>query len=438
MCSMATNSSFADLSLFPATREQVVEARKRTSVQWAKGDSLEHYLQREVVLEKHGHAADGKHITWVLAPRNDPTTLDFMCSCETYRRTAVVAKRAKQVDAREVREVVAYGVASVFTPEHKRGKGYARHMMRLLHWALAHRSALPSEFPAEWGAPPDPTVLHAAGVANGQFSVLYSDVGREFYHSAGLTPGAHDGWVVKGALETSRLVADAPEAQHVPEGLSVVRLGEDDVLALYNRDAAWIKDDLSKFAGDTDSTLFSFLPDQGVGAFVFRRLVQFGEELKPSLPATHWGFAVLPHGTALKDALGQDSPLSFATWTLELKTSPRALVVSRVRADANTFPIILDQLLAVAREHKLGKVEFWYLRPELRAIANALGWKTGERPDHLSAVKWYGEEKEDELEWVYNEKYGVHKVLSLGRGADDTHLDSAGARVTTPTIDNRR
>ena len=61
---MATNSSFADLSLFPATREQVVEARKRTSVQWAKGDSLEHYLQREVVLEKHEHAADGKHITW--------------------------------------------------------------------------------------------------------------------------------------------------------------------------------------------------------------------------------------------------------------------------------------------------------------------------------------------------------------------------------------
>ncbi len=95
--------SFADLSLFPATPEQVLESRIRSAVEWAKSLSLQDYIQRDVIMDKYEHAADGKLITWyavanthktvpttanllprrVLAPRNDSTTIDFMCSCET-------------------------------------------------------------------------------------------------------------------------------------------------------------------------------------------------------------------------------------------------------------------------------------------------------------------------------------------------------------------
>ncbi|KAI0635259.1 hypothetical protein C8Q77DRAFT_1156572 [Trametes polyzona] len=406
---MTAQVSFADLSLFPATPEQVRESQTRTAVQWAKGLSLEDYLRRDAILDKYEHATDGKLITWVLAPRNDPTTLDFMCSCETYRRTAAIAKRAKEVDAREVREVTAYGVASVFTPASKRGKGYARHMMRLLHWVLAPRSALP-DFPAEWGTAPDVDLLRSLGVANAQFSVLYSDVGRNFYQAAGLSPGSNDGWVVEGVLTTTKAVDASDKSTSSPHGLNIHQLTEEDVIALYDRDATWLKDDLSRLAGDTDRTLFSFLPNRGVGAFVIRRLMQPSSSTQGgtlALPATHWGVAIFPPGVRHPKAALQNQvdPIPFATWTLELKESPRKLVVARLRADEHTFPVLLDELLSAARELKVERVDFWYLPPTLRALANERGWTSKERDEHLSAVKWYGEERADEIEWVFNEKF---------------------------------
>lgn len=362
-----------------------------------------------------------------------------------YRRTAVIAKRAKEVDAREVREVTAYGIASVYTPASKRGKGYARHMMRLLHWVLAPRSALPSAFPAEWGTAPDIDVLRALGVANAQFSVLYSDVGPTFYQSSGLTPGSNDGWVVQGVVTTTKAVHANWHHSKSPHGLNLQRLSEDDVLALYPRDASWLKDDVSRLAGDSDRTLFSFLPDRGVGAFVLQRVMSLSQtDRTPVLPSTQWGVAVLPQGArTLKEALKQVvDPLPFATWTLELNASPRALVVTRLRADALTFPALLDELLAVAREEKVEIVEFWYLPAALRAVAEARGWASTERKEHLSAVKWYGEERTDEIEWVYNEKcvccaaadvlrgdFGLERTRVVELSTDNASLDSAGART---------
>ena len=57
-------AAFADLSLFSATPEQVIESRKRTAVQWARGQSLEEYLRRDEIMDQDEHAANGKLITW--------------------------------------------------------------------------------------------------------------------------------------------------------------------------------------------------------------------------------------------------------------------------------------------------------------------------------------------------------------------------------------
>ena len=56
--------SLADLSLFPATYEQIIESRKRTAVQWSGNMTLEQYLQRDAILDKQEHAADGRFVTW--------------------------------------------------------------------------------------------------------------------------------------------------------------------------------------------------------------------------------------------------------------------------------------------------------------------------------------------------------------------------------------
>jgi hypothetical protein len=57
-------SDLASLSIFPATQDQVLASRKHSSVQWAKGISVEEYLQRDALLEVLEHAADGKLVTW--------------------------------------------------------------------------------------------------------------------------------------------------------------------------------------------------------------------------------------------------------------------------------------------------------------------------------------------------------------------------------------
>lgn len=82
---------------------------------------MEEYRLRDAIMDEQEHATDGKFITWVLAPRTDPKTLDFMCSCETYRRTAMIVKRIADGHT-ELLRVPGFAVASVFCPAEKRNK----------------------------------------------------------------------------------------------------------------------------------------------------------------------------------------------------------------------------------------------------------------------------------------------------------------------------
>jgi hypothetical protein len=54
----------SQISLFVATREQALEARRRTHVEWSKGLSMEAYLQHDQRLEQLEHARDGRLFDW--------------------------------------------------------------------------------------------------------------------------------------------------------------------------------------------------------------------------------------------------------------------------------------------------------------------------------------------------------------------------------------
>ena len=302
-------------------------------------------------------------------------------------------------------------------------------MMRLLHWVLASRSALPPTFSNEWGAPPDEQILQSAGVANAQFSVLYSDIGSDFYMSSGVDATSRNGWYVTGAKGTSWTFdaevdpSSPPQSDATTPNHNVKHLTHDEVTALYEYDADWIRDDLSRSSATvsdasqtTGSIRFTFLPHKGVGGFNISRTVQFGPNLQPFLPLSRWGVAILPQSVstlaaALASVGRRDSEpgaiagLPFISWTFDTGRKEKTLVITRLRADERTFPILLEETMAVAREERVRKIEFWYMHPQLRSIAEAKGWKTADREDHLPSVKWYGDESKHELEWVYNEKY---------------------------------
>ncbi|GBE89008.1 hypothetical protein BKA93DRAFT_788521 [Sparassis latifolia] len=388
--------AFAELSLFPAIREQVLESRRRTSFQWAKGLTMEEYILRDAIMDEHEHALGGKLITWVLAPRTNPETLDFMCSCETFRRTGLIANQSSTGQSQPV-EVTAYGIASVFTPPSKRRKGYAQHMLHLLHWVLAPRSALPAVFPPSWGSPPQ--IADSFRTRNAHFSVLYSDIGGQFYRACGPDVEEGNGWLVSGARETV-YIPETSVRQTTNVDTKWEWLTEDTVNSVWKRDVKDIKADMRAAAAASNCTLFSFLPHNGVGVYTIRRTMSFDSDRTPVLPTAIWGVLLRQD---LDESGGE--PQTFATWTLDVRDRPRTLVVTRIRATKSSFPQLLAKIVEAAQNEKTERIEIWGLREEWYSLAEELGWKTGERAEHLSAFKWYGRETDDEVEWMFNEKF---------------------------------
>jgi len=248
------------LSIFPATKEQILESRHQTWTEWSRGLSLEAYLQREEMLNSQPHANNGKLTIWVLAPRTDSTTLDFLSSCKTYHREAVISSSSSPV--------VAYGIAFVFTPKRHRMKGYATHLMRLLHFVLANPSLLPP-FPIDsWGAPPVIPLNSNFPYGKGIASALYSDVGSNFYRLCG--PGIGEvgkdkAWIEHDPIGTIWPVGAGEELAEEIEWISASELA-----IIWDLDAAMIKKQIHT-AVDTGTMFFSFLPNNGVAQFLFER-----------------------------------------------------------------------------------------------------------------------------------------------------------------------
>ncbi|THU97866.1 hypothetical protein K435DRAFT_661971 [Dendrothele bispora CBS 962.96] len=394
----------ASHTLFPATPAQITESQRRRHKIWGEDDMTEEeYIQTDEDCAKKVYGRDGKLIVWVLAPRDVPETLDFKCSCRTFLRAAVVHFPPSFTDeSKEITEqVYAYSIASVCTPPQHRGKGYAHHMMRLLHWILAPKSYLdPSMFPREWGSPP----MRMAGMPEGQFSVLYSDIG-DFYKDCGPTLD-EEGWVIRGAENTAVWdVNEIPEALlSIPIGSSLnwKWLSESDIPSTLLIDGTYLK--------QPEKILFTFLPSS-IESYQRDRSKMFWQKEQNPLIDT-WG---VEYRTA------ENNITAYATWSYELKpSSPRTLVFNRLRIpfitnskvdpDSKSMRITLvyelfTRIFKMARAHKLTRIEAWDIPENVLGFVRESEGKVIERKEHLSAIKWYGKEGNGSVQWVFNERY---------------------------------
>ncbi|KAI6153290.1 hypothetical protein BKA82DRAFT_1002464 [Pisolithus tinctorius] len=380
----------SSLSLFPATPEQVLISRRRTWPQWGGKLTEEQYLERDRQMDAMEHASHSKLITWVLAPRDNPTTLNFMCSCETFRRRGLVRYLGSNEQQSGIQEVTCYGIASVYTPLDKRRRGYASHMMRLLHWVLSGRGKdynLP-EFPVEWGQPP-PEVDEAG---KGLFSALYNDIGGQFYQKAG--PGLVDssGWEARDPISTVWEVPQEPFASQSCSGFTWLKY--EDLGRLWTKDVQLIKRSIADMPTSAGLTaLVSFLPDEGVASFQINRPI-VGTEKDVSMDV--WGVE--------KDHTSTDRP-TYAVWSVDTHLSVPTLIVICLRATEETFPDLIHMIQEAARRHGVWKMEIWNLPEPLMGLAAHFGGKTFERDEHLPFIKWYGKGDTADIKWVFNEKF---------------------------------
>ncbi|KXN89384.1 hypothetical protein AN958_05760 [Leucoagaricus sp. SymC.cos] len=383
----------SEISLYPATREQTIASWKRTAVEWGTGLTLEEYIDRELVGEKEEFARGGKQITWVLAPRNDPTTLDFFCSCETFKRKIAISHPAAPGQTEPtVEQGFGYGIASVFTPPQHRGKGFARHMMRLLHWVLSREEYISTlVFPETWGAPPD----RVPNAGDAFVAVLWSDIGPKFYKGCamGLRVGTGeeggsgaDGWVVRSPESTDWDVRglDLPEV----EG-GVTWLDEESAKRVWGEDTAKIKAEVVEATKAKGKTYFSFLPNEGVAEFQWFRL--------------HYHFSKYVQNPPRYCGLRIGEGGAFATWTCEYRPCLRkTLILTRLRANEEEVERLMAEVLKYTRNNGLDVVEAWNLPPDLEKALSIFGGVKVEREEHLPALKWYGKER---VEWMLNERF---------------------------------
>lgn len=281
------------------------------------------------------------------------------------------------------KEVICYGIASVYTPEYNRSKGYARHMMRLLHWMLAPRAYL-GDFPSAWGEPPVGPELLLCGDA--VFSALWSDVGT-FYGTCGPSPTAR-GWTICGNESTTWNIANPKTGFEKKEVSGWTWVGPDDIKGLMVDESERMTDDVTKYGDSSAPPRFTFLPLNGVEEFQRLRMqVRLG---KANLEPKWWGIIA---SSGAKDG--------FISWTVEL--DPTSLVITRLRVKTSSqFREAMEKIISYAKSIGLERVEIWSVPKDLQGTASEIGGQTVVRGEHLPAYCWYGQEQE--VEWVFNEK----------------------------------
>ncbi|KAG6854518.1 hypothetical protein C0991_005430 [Blastosporella zonata] len=296
-----------------------------------------------------------------------------------FRREGLVCSQS-DLDAKP-KNVTCYGIATVFTPLRFRGNGYGKHMMRLLHWVLADTSLLPLSFPSEWGTPPPRVPL----AGDGWFSALWSDVGEDFYMRCGPTKD-QDGWIVRAPFSTTWTVGKESSGLDTHDDEWTL-LDEAGVLKLWENDADNIARSVS--LADNYQAAFTFLASQGVAAFQYRRNMDVLAKYFPP-PIQHWGIIA--------------DPDTFATWTFEVRSPPKTLLITRLSCSPLDFDTLLGRIMTIAGKHGLQQVEVYNLPGDLQSAALRLGGSTKEREEHLSAFKWYGPEDQSQVAWLLNER----------------------------------
>ncbi|TXT13939.1 uncharacterized protein COLE_00132 [Cutaneotrichosporon oleaginosum] len=346
------------------------------------------------------NAANGKRtqLTWALVPRSDPDTENILCGCETYVRPAIYLPPG----ASEPVDCISYGVACVYTNAAHRGYGYARHMMRLLHYILAPPATLPP-FPSAWGAPP----AIPQGMQNAAFSVLYSGVGEEFY--AKCTKGEHEPGYIRENLVIRQWNIKPSCGLHDQEGWTWLRRAD---LPAWEKEASRrIRRDLCK-EGDERKIRLAILPDPGcfeVHAVRYEVIPGARPEATNGLVLAEvdgerpfFTYSIKPGPRKKWSAKEESSPEVETTAAPDVETSTRPYdphACDRIVIMHATPGVPWHAVVAAATREGVTRIEAW----------QGYGWdeEAGGAvrlpEENLPCLAVYGW-RDDEVEWEFDEK----------------------------------
>lgn len=405
-----------DLVLVESTRSELQYVWNLHYPMWGTALRLEDYLAREEFLMTVPLAKNGGITHWILTDRNaPPDSRPIYASCESLRKRAIAGRPGP--DGPVVQDGIAHGIGSVFTNPEYRGKGYASRMMkelgpRLEGWSEGRRE------------PKEGLAAAAAAGGNGEttatkkslFSVLYSDIGKEFY--------AKSGWA---AFESSHLCfkpvpADADVSSSPPS--KVKPLGYHDLAMLCHLDEKILRLTLRQRVaglGDGGGEGEDGKKDKVVCAALLPDLDQFLWHLMREDFMTKHIFHKTP--TVRGASYGEPGRRVWAVWTrgyygglkkMEGNTFHilRVVVEDEAACDedyiAEGFGHIIRLAQAEAAEWQSFDIQMWNPSQMLMNAAAKSGVEytfVDRERDSIASLMWYGSEPTETIDWVANEKY---------------------------------
>ncbi|KAI1779668.1 hypothetical protein F4818DRAFT_148766 [Hypoxylon cercidicola] len=397
------------LCLKHPTEEQKLRTWTLNHNEWGGALSLEDYLEREPYLTRIPLSRHGGMTHWILTDKaftrtTEQQTEPVLATCETIRKRVLVATPLG------VQEGIAHGIGSVFTyPEH-RGNRYAGRMLQELGTALKN-----------WQT------------AESVCSVLWSDIGKEYYAKKGWAafPSSHVEFPVANEAQ-ARWIAQGEQEWRKAMGREVALIRYPDLEELCERDEKLLRTQLLRtaqaakrkcvaFAPDHDTIRWHLYRDDFIASLVFRDTpLPLGET---GIPSSVKGACAGAEGRRVwalwsrnyGGSGGGDPAKSVdknTMYILRLVIEPEAAEGGLGDEDEDVvtaFKALMHVALREARIWHLGKIDMWNPSPTAKRLIERSGlqhrWVERDA-ESIPSMMWYGDDEDvGDIEWVANEKY---------------------------------
>jgi GNAT superfamily N-acetyltransferase len=368
---------------------------KLTYPKWGPALTEEDYLTREAYLTTVPLARDGGITHWVLTVSNlPPDERPILSSCESLRKRAVYVP--KEGGGNKLVEGVAHGIASVFTDPAFRGRGYASRMMKELGQRLKGWQAEKGEAGAAATATATEVEVEKS---RSLFSVLYSDIGKQFYAKHGWAPFESSHVAYKPAAAAG----DGGQQQQVARPI-----GYHDLAELCAVDERLLRAELAaRPAGkphvailpELDTMLWHLFREDFMTKAMFGRTPAIRGAVAGEPGKRVWAVWMRGYYGGLNKMEG--NTLHILRVVVEDKEQPDEELLDGFRS-------IVGIAQAEATEWRTQDVQVWNPTPKIRGLVEKCGieYEFVDR-DHesIASLMWYGEEPTTEVDWVANEKY---------------------------------
>lgn len=342
-------ASSPSLHIDHPTEEECLGIWTMTSDSWRDSLPLPLYIAESKFLTTIPLARDGGMTTWILVEKSfPPNKRPILCSCESFRKKCIISDPQGNSE-----DIIVHAIASVYcTPEY-RGRGYAsKHMVEM--------SKTLREWQSEHGQP----------VA----SILYSDIGKEFY--------ARFGWIPND--RNTHLVF--PPSSEVAKSFLVRPIHEEDLQTLCQKDEEMIRatmaepDEIIKLRftilPNLDHMLWHIRKEDFACEYIFGNVPQVKGAISGRLGKQVWAIWTHRYYSHPADGAG-DNVLYILRLVVEgdktaNKLSPYAReAMHMIEEDAEYAEPLMAVLQAAQKEAvewRLDHVKLWEPSPFVRAL----------------------------------------------------------------------